>query len=204
MQNFTSTKLQSNGFSYLQNLSLTVIVMLVINFLFVTSSYAQTTTLYIGENGGVGDPVVSPVNWSTSNLSSNDAHFKEGQSIPYRVVMTSLSTSGSHTLDFEWDIRRSSRNAIDYITYYQRLDETVNPTQGFSVGSPSYFTIPAPPVSTTSGTVGGASQPTSSFNLLSANDKRFTIYNGTITNIAYINNSNGNLGDLSASPPQQE
>jgi hypothetical protein len=39
-------------------------------------------------------------------------------------------------------------------------------------------------------------QPTTSFNALPAVDKKFRIYNGTISSLQYINNADGNLGQL--------
>ena len=163
-----------------------------------------------GTNGGVGKPPVSPVKWQNGNANENNSHFTEGDSIPYHMVLENL-TLGSHTVEIEWDIRHSGANAIDFITSFGRISETVNPlltTQGNPLpGGPfvaNTFAIPTPPVSGTvsgspaSPTVGGLVQPTTRFNSLPAAEKLFTIYNGTGATLTYINNAQGVLGDLTA------
>src|SRR4030095_8656429 len=139
----------------------------------------QAGNLDQARNGSATSPT-SPVDWVNGNAGASNSHYREGYSIPYRLVLTNLS-NGAHVVDSEWDIRHSSKNALDYITHYNRLNnpnhqsvfghpaETINPTAGIVglvLGAP--FAIPPPPVSTTSGTVGGLAQPTTSFNNLSA------------------------------------
>jgi hypothetical protein len=159
-------------------------------------------------NGSAASPLI-PVDWVNGNAGASNAHYKEGQSIPYRLLLTNLPTGPSNvnSVKIEWDIRHSSANAIDYITTVVR-----QPPGGISepihvCGDPQYntviagctegafttFDIPPPPVDKL---VGANLQPTTSFNSLPAADKKFRIYNGTISNIQYINNADGNLGDL--------
>src|SRR5207244_10044180 len=76
--------------------------------------------------------------------------------------------------------------------------ETVNPLAGLSgtFGAPNTTPIPAP--SSTGSTVAG--QPTASFNLLPANKRVMTIYNGTFPGpgaLAYV--SEGSLTDNGSS-----
>src|SRR5512132_1942825 len=40
-------------------------------------------------NGSAASPV-NPVDWVNGNAGSSNAHYKEGQSIPYRLVLTNL------------------------------------------------------------------------------------------------------------------
>ena len=156
------------------------------------------------QNGGVGSPPINPVDWINGNSNAQKSHYVEGESIPYRLVLTGL-TAGTHVVDIEWDIRKSSKATIDYITSFQRINETVNPLKGLAgtFGAPSTFPIPPPPVSTTTGTVGGLPQPLTSFSGLPAAEKLFTIYNGTITSLAYVNNADGNLGSWSVADSSQ-
>ncbi len=156
-----------------------------------------------GTNGGVGKPPVNPVKWQNGNANENNSHFVEGETIPYHLVLENLSL-GTHTVEIEWDIRHSGANAVDFITSFQRISETVNPllnTQGNPLPGTfvaNTFAIPTPLVSTTVGTVGSLLQPTTRFNSLPAAEKLFTIYNGTGATLTYINNAQGNLGDLTA------
>src|SRR5262245_11402684 len=48
---------------------------------------------------------VSPVTWENGNAGSQDSHYIEGHSVPYRMMLDNLDTSATHTLDIEWDIR---------------------------------------------------------------------------------------------------
>ena len=151
-------------------------------------SLAQQIKLEQGHNGGVGRPVLNPVSWTEGNCYDENAHFIEGQSIPYRVTISNVSP-GNHFLIVEWDIRKDGKTAIDYITDVQRISETVNPLRGLSgsYGAPSYLSIPAPQrnVSVT-GYDGTQQQPLFSFNQLPASQKRITIYNGTPVSASYL------------------
>ncbi|MCI0692975.1 SprB repeat-containing protein, partial [candidate division KSB1 bacterium] len=147
---------------------------------------------------------VDPVQWVNGNLNDNQAHYLEGMSIPYRLVLTNLSI-GSHTVNIEWDTRDQSKAAIDYITHFQRLEphsqflpahsaEIVDPLLGLGLGSPPLSTFPIPTPSTNGTLVAG--QPATSFNALPAGERVMTIYNGTITSMPYANEDP--LGGMSA------
>ncbi|MDI1325099.1 MAG: S8 family serine peptidase [Algoriphagus sp.] len=144
-----------------------IVLLLATNF-----SFAQTIKLEQGQNGSVdGDPI-SPVNWAAGNSNSGNSHFFEGQSIPYRMTISKLR-AGAHTVEIEWDTRVSGKNAIDYITSFNRICEIVIPASGV----PNFGSIPAP---------NGTPQPSASFNQLSEADKKIAIYGGTINEIKYV------------------
>src|SRR3989344_1881358 len=156
----------------------------------------------------------SPSNWLDSNLvtggwvngnaGSSNAHYIEGYSIPYRLVLTNLS-SGAHTVKIEWDIKHSGKHAIDFITHYNRLEphsifghsaETIDPTSGISgLGAPSTFAIPAP--SSVGSPVTG--EPTAAFNALPAAERNMTVWNGSITGMSYVSQ-----GSLTASQDETQ
>jgi len=169
--------------------------------LFQQTAYAQSANLDQGANEKATTPV-SPVDWINGNLNANQAHFLEGYSVPYRAVLQNLVVNQTYTLVIGFDVRNSSKQALDYLTHYQRLNphnvfshgpETVDPLLNISGFPPSYFTttdvftIPAP--SSAGSPVSG--QPTTSFNALPAGEKLFTGYNADITNITYA--SQGSL-----------
>jgi uncharacterized repeat protein (TIGR01451 family) len=123
------------------------------------------------------------------NLNSTKAHYEEGDSIPYRMVLTGLS-AGSHVLVIEWDTKANGKHALDYMTHYARIGgygggnvpEVVDPTTDIAgLGAPS--TYPIPPPSTTGTPMPG--QPATSFLSLPAGERLLTIWNGTITSAAY-------------------
>ena len=109
-------------------LSATVTLLL---FLLPGISLAQQLKLEQGQNGGVGRPAVSPVNWVTGNSNDGNSHYSEGQSIPYRITISNVSP-GAHSLIIEWDFRRDGKTAIDYATDYQLIAETVDPLRGLT------------------------------------------------------------------------
>lgn len=160
-------------------------------------------------NGGVGcDDTVpnscnDPADWVNGNAGASNAHYQEGQSIPYRLVMKDLPL-GTNTVVIEWDVRHSSANAIDFITHYQRINESVQPcgpanhpediVPGCNPASFTTFDIPAP--TGVNSPIPGL--PENAFNALPVAQRRMTMYNGTITNMAYTN-PQGNLSLAQAS-----
>lgn len=160
-------------------------------------------------NGGVGcDDTVpnscnDPADWVNGNAGASNAHYQEGQSIPYRLVMKDLPL-GPNTVVIEWDVRHSSANAIDFITHYQRVNESIQPcgpanhpediVAGCNPASFTTFDIPAP----TGVNSPIAGLPENSFNALPVAQRRMTMYNGTITNMVYTN-PQGDLSQATAS-----
>lgn len=140
--------------------------------------------------------------WVNGNAGASQAHYVEGHSIPYRLLMTDLPINTSISLTLGYDITHSSAHAIDYLTSYDRLlphaqfghgAETVDPTDGIAgISGAADDTFPIPAPSSVSSPVSG--MPTNSFNALSSAEKLFSGWNVDITNIAY-----GTQGNLNAS-----
>ncbi len=154
------------------------------------------------ENGGTfsGKPVINPCNWVNGDLNDQNSHFTEGQSVPYRVVMTNLPLETTLTITIGYDVRSDRVNALDYITSFQRITEAVNPCAGVSpCDLGNTFAIPAPNFIVASGQGPGlppVDQPITSFNALPEADKLMTIYNGQITDVEYV--LQGSLTDASS------
>jgi hypothetical protein len=138
------------------------------------------------------------VGWVNGNAGNSNSHYIEGYSIPYRTIMTSLPVGTELQLDLGYDIRNSGKNAIDFLTHYQRLEshagfghpaETVNPVSGVSgIGAPTTtFAIPAP---NDAGSP-APGQPVTRFNSLPAAERLMTLFGGTITGVSYV--SQGSL-----------
>lgn len=160
-------------------------------------------------NGGVGcDQTVpnscdNPADWVNGNAGASNAHYQEGQSIPYRLVMKDL-TLGNHAVVIEWDVKHSGANAIDFITHYQRVSETIEPcgpanhpediVPGCNPATFTTFDIPAP----TGVNPPLPGLPQAIFNLLPVAQRRMTMYNGTINSMVYTN-PQGDLSLASAS-----
>src|SRR5439155_23457155 len=64
---------------------------------------APATNLDQCANGPLSGPVPCTGSaWQNGNLNANEAHYREGESIPFRVVLSGVS-AGTHTLDIEYD-----------------------------------------------------------------------------------------------------
>lgn len=153
---------------------------------------------------GTPDLPRDPVTWGNGNAGPANSHFVEGYSVPYRLVCSDL-TLGPHTVVIEWDTRANAKNAIDYLTHYQRLlphdqfgahtnAEHIQPLDGLAgpFTGPATFALPAPS-GMGSSTPG---QPTASFNALSTAERELVIWNGHIESVAFANE--GNLSGTAA------
>ena len=182
---------------------LTVLTFLAANLTFVPAVLAAQPAgdLYQCRNGTAADPndcvdLGGSSGWVTGNVGAQQGHLNEGESIPYRYVMTDMPTDGTQiTLVLEYDIKHSGRHAIDYLTHYDRIGEVVDPTSGIDGLSGTETTYPIPAPSSDGSPVSG--QPTTSFNQLVAAEGTdaavFTLWGGTITDVQYVEE-----GDLTA------
>jgi hypothetical protein len=66
--------------------------------------------------------------WVNGNLGSSKARYFEGDSIPYRLKFSNLSTTGTRTVTIEWDTIKGGKHALDYITTFNRSVPHVAPT----------------------------------------------------------------------------
>lgn len=164
-----------------------------------TANAAAAANLSQGRNGTDSIPV-NPMNWANGNLGTGTAHYIEGMSAPYQCIMTGLTIGAQVTLTIGYDIRNSSRHAIDYLTHYDRIlphdfnvhttPETINPLTGSGLGGATAFTTYPIPVPSSAGSP-MSGQPGNSFNALPSNERLMTLYNGTIDTIYYA--AQGNL-----------
>ncbi|HEY1165823.1 MAG TPA: hypothetical protein VGE90_11670, partial [Chitinophaga sp.] len=144
----------------------------------ISTANAQSASLDQGANGKRVQPV-TPVDWINGNLNTNQVHFLEGYSVPCRAILKSLVVNKTYTIAIGYDVRAGGKNAMDYLTQYERLEphgifihstETVNPLLNITGFAASYFTstdtYPIPPPGSVGADVPG--QPTTSFNALPA------------------------------------
>ena len=140
-------------------------------------------------NGGVGDPAVpcTGAAWQNGNLNGNQAHYFEGDSVPYRMRFSNLATAGTHTVTIEWDTTQGGKHALDYITSFDRTETTANPCSGVAgctLGGPKdNISITADP------NVTGAGVTPVSGNI--------TLFNGDITGLSAYTLSGNYTGNSS-------
>jgi len=112
----------------------------------------------------------SPYGWVNGNAGTTNSHWREDDSIPYRIRF-SFTATGTHTETIEWDTTQSGQHSLDYITSYDRTWATADPCAGVTgCGSPTTFPIPTDPNVTAAGVTQQAGN--------------FTCFNCTITGVS--------------------
>lgn len=133
------------------------------------------------ENGKAATP--KTCDWVTGNLGPHNSHWAENDSVPYRLKLGNLSTSGTHTVTIEYDPTKSGKHAFDYLTTFNRTETTANPCTGVAgctLGTSSATAIPA-----------DSNVP---FTQIAGS---FTIWNGAFTNVSGYTTSGSYAGDSS-------
>src|SRR5262245_12505517 len=87
-------------------------------------------------------------NWQNGDLNANNSHFREGDSVPFRIVFSGLS--GSNSVTIHWQVTNTpAQHAYDYLTTWNRTVTSANPCDGVAscvLASPtSTKAIPADP-----------------------------------------------------------
>lgn len=169
------------------------------------SDSAPKAVLYQAENGPSALP--NPPVWNPGEVNEFEAHYLEGFSIPYRVVMEGLPTDGTQVdVQIGYQVKHGGKYAIAYLTHYQRLEphtltmshnaEVVNPLVGVEDVPTVADTIPIPaprssvPIDCLPG---NKMQPASSFAGLSDGERVMSLFGGQLDAIDYV----GDAPDLS-------
>src|SRR5207248_3076617 len=128
-------------------------------------------------NGQIPAPVQCIDNaWQNGNLGSENSHYREGDSVPFRAVLTNLDTSAgnTHTLVIQYDTLQSGKHAYDYLTSFNATETNADPVHDIS-GTTTGNCYPIPVDLTIVFANPGSSQEPGCIQ----------IYNGTITSLAY-------------------
>jgi len=145
-------------------------------------------------NGASSNPT-DPAQWQNGNAGNQTAHYVESHSIGYRALLTNLPANTQVTLILGYDVRHSSKNAIDFLTHYDRLEphgqfghdaEEVDPTIGTSFAEGSGFSVYEIPRPEENITVNGKEIPGDVWDALPAVERLMTLWGGTIDNIQYV------------------
>jgi len=116
--------------------------------------------------------------WANGSANSLNAHWWEGESVPFRAGFAGLTPGGTYSITLGWSTTVAGKNAIDYLTSYDRtMGASVDPCSGVAgCGTPTTFPIPIDPNVTAAGVV----QPSGQL---------FTIWGGTITQLSAYGSS---------------
>jgi uncharacterized repeat protein (TIGR01451 family) len=122
------------------------------------------------------------VGWVNGNAGASNAHWREGDSIAYRMRFANLN-AGAHAVTIQWDTTKSGKHALDYLTTYNRTETTADPCSGVAgCGSPTTIAIPDDPNSSVTQVPGV-----------------FTLYNATLTSVSAYTLSGSYASDSSTS-----
>src|SRR3989442_200992 len=91
--------------------------------------------------------------WQNGNLGSSQAHYGEGETVPYRATLSNLKEGMTYWVTIQWDTTKGGVHALDYIDTFNASfpsgrNETVPvPTQGItdplhSLGNTTTAAIP--------------------------------------------------------------
>ncbi|OGC76870.1 MAG: hypothetical protein A2Z27_05995 [candidate division Zixibacteria bacterium RBG_16_50_21] len=147
---------------------------------------------------------LDPAAWVNGNVGFQTGHYIEGYSIAYRARLTDLPVGDTIRLILGYDIKHSDKHAIDYLTYYDRINdplhslvfghspELIDPLIGVAGVSATTTTFPieAPSVNVLVDADAGGPNPAQlmplfSFNNLSGAEKVMTLFGGTILDVQY-------------------
>ena len=68
-----------------------------------------------------------PANWQKGNLGQSNALYFEGQSVPYRSVLSGLTVGRTYVVRIEWDTTENGKHALDYLTSFDRTEPGADP-----------------------------------------------------------------------------
>ena len=114
--------------------------------------------------------------WQNGNVNENNSHYREGDTVPFRIKLTGLTAGTTYSVTIQWQYLNSGKHAYDYITSYNASETTADPCSnaGFVCSAPtSTFPIPADPTLASCTGFTGTQVP-----------GVFTLFGGTITSLS--------------------
>ena len=113
--------------------------------------------------------------FQNGNLGSTNSHYREDDSVPFRAVVTGITTGATpHSLLIQWDTLQGGKHAYDYLRSYNASELDADPVHDIAGQTPgNCVAIPTDP--TVVFTQAGAVQKPGSI----------CIWNGTITSLVY-------------------
>src|SRR5437763_637153 len=134
---------------------ITVITGLVTAMLACPAAWAASSAS-LNQCGNLSSGAPTNCAWQNGNLNANQAHWQEGDSVPYQLVLAGLTPNSSYTVTLGFATTKAGKHAIDYLTSYDRSmaggAPSVAPTNGIAnpclgvtgcTAPPNIFAIPA-------------------------------------------------------------
>ncbi|MCA1576138.1 MAG: hypothetical protein LC794_02085, partial [Acidobacteria bacterium] len=146
-------------------------------------------------NGPNSAPVPCTLDaWQNGNVNQNQAHYKEGDSVPYRLKMAELVVGGTNTVTISYDTTKSGKHALDYLTDYDRTESVGNNpcsgVAGCTLASETTFPIPLDPR-----VANGQNQAPGGGDDITQIPGSFSMFGGTITAVSGYTVTGSYAGD---------
>ena len=146
-------------------------------------------------NGPTSAPVPCTLDaWQNGNVNQNQAHYNEGDSVPYRMKFDELVVGGSNTVTISYDTTKSGKHALDYLTDYDRTESAGNnPCSGIAgciLASETTFPIPLDPR-----VANGQNQLPGGGDDITQIPGSFSMFGGTITAVSGYTTTGTYAGD---------
>jgi hypothetical protein len=120
--------------------------------------------------------------WVNGDLSGSQAHYVEGESVPYRLILQNLDPSLPHSVTIEYDTTESAKHALDYLTTFNRTETDAEPCSGIAGCDPAVFDTIAIPLD--QGVANGHDELPGTADDITPAPGAFTLYGGTITGVS--------------------
>ncbi len=156
--------------------------------IFKSEALAAAASLEQCQNGGIGDPIepCSGTNWVTGNVNQSKAHWREGDSVAYRQILSGFTVGATvHTVTIGYDTTKGAKHAIDYLTSFDRTEtlamgnDPCSGVVGCNLGTFTTFAIP-----TDSNVTAGFDQIPGNGDDITQIPGVFTLFGGTITGVS--------------------
>ena len=72
--------------------------------------------------------------WQNGDLNINNSHYREGDSVPYRIKLKDLTAGQNYSVTISWDVTKSNKHAIDYLTDFNETESAADPCSGLIGG----------------------------------------------------------------------
>ncbi|HEX7166661.1 MAG TPA: hypothetical protein VF230_06750, partial [Acidimicrobiales bacterium] len=121
--------------------------------------------------------------WQNGNLNSNNSHYAEGESVPFRLLVTGVTPGVQTSVVIEYDNTDSHKHAYDYLTSFDFTESDANPCTGVTpcvgptttaIDTDTTLAAASPPVTQAAGSI--------------------AVYNGVANDFAYVSQPAGPEG----------
>ncbi|NNE66900.1 MAG: carboxypeptidase regulatory-like domain-containing protein [Pyrinomonadaceae bacterium] len=86
--------------------------------------------------------------WVSGNVNASKAKYFEGDSLVYRARMSNLTIGTSYKFTIQYDTSKNGKNALDYLTTYNRTITDANPCRDSGTANDNFYCTEAGPTDT--------------------------------------------------------